>query len=906
MEGFKRRSSCRMYFFAMILIIAMFGVIAMMSAKTRADEDGYYTITYDANGGYFEKDGEKDSTYTEKIAGGYTISLRYGYYTTTGVGGNGWIGMMDERGTFLIDIQELDGPTYPKRDGYVCVGWALVGKENEMEPDEITGYKAVLNYTVFNDTEFVAVWEKLVTVELDYNGGTDKEGNTSKTIVTGFGWLIRQYDNGFSKEREVSTITKEGYEITGWKDKETGEVIDDPQIYYQAKKDVTLEAIWSPLVKITFEAGEGHVFANNYFTKGKKDGDETYTKSVFYRGKGTDFCIDEFSGNNYHYPNDQDGNYCYAWTVKGDASGKLYYFAWGVEVTIEKETTFVAVWGEPTIVDHDLNGGLDTAYSIGAPTLEIQNYQCVGTLTRVARVYEGTKPEEQMLKPGMVMTGWKIKDSTDNKLYLGKDLIVVEKDMVMVAQWEPATDQKLWSEYNMYFIPYTIRYETNGGSFVDDVTQKNLFSDEGEWRAFFVSPEYDYEAKSYVDSTIKVGCLDTDLTDEWYKDNVDVWDEIEEKDYHICKPFKVEKQGYKFLGWKLEGDKTNKLYAQNEDYSFRFERNDENRYRRGDVIFVAQWEKLPDPTNTPTPVTTVTKAPTISPTPATATPVPSGEPTKAPTVSPVPSGEPTKVPTTEPTPTQAPTSEGTIEQFAERLYTVALGRESDAEGLKYWSDEIKNGNKTGGECAHFFLIDAPEFLNRGLSEEEFVETLYKTFFGRDSEPAGKAYWVGELKKGTKTKEDVINGFIDSTEWCNICASYGVKSGAPNAKAEVASQNAKDFATRLYTCCLNRGPEKGGLAYWSLALTNLEQTGCSAAKFFFTGDEFVGFGLKNDEYVRRLYTTFMGRDPEASEVAYWVGEIKKGTQTKDSVLAFFGQSPEFTNICKKYGIDRGTI
>ena len=51
---------------------------------------------------------------------------------------------------------------------------------------------------------------------------------------------------------------------------------------------------------------------------------------------------------------------------------------------------------------------------------------------------------------------------------------------------------------------------------------------------------------------------------------------------------------------------------------------------------------------------------------------------------------------------------------------------------------------------------------------------------------------------------------------------------------------------------------------------------------------------------------MGRDPEASEIAYWVGEIDKGTQTKSSVMQFFGSSEEFTNICKQYGIERGTI
>ena len=184
--------------------------------------------------------------------------------------------------------------------------------------------------------------------------------------------------------------------------------------------------------------------------------------------------------------------------------------------------------------------------------------------------------------------------------------------------------------------------------------------------------------------------------------------------------------------------------------------------------------------------------------------------------------------------------------------------------------------------------------------------MYATFFDRASEPAGKEYWVGQLKNGTMTRDQVIMGFIDSKEWCNVCAKYGVKSGAPNAKAEIASKNAINFATRLYTCCLGREPEQGGLNYWSLALTNLEQTGCSAAKEFFTSAEFVNLKLQDDAYIKRLYTTFMDRQPEDSEVAYWAGEIKKGTQTRDSVLAFFGQSEEFTNICKKYGIDRGTI
>ena len=269
-----------------------------------------------------------------------------------------------------------------------------------------------------------------------------------------------------------------------------------------------------------------------------------------------------------------------------------------------------------------------------------------------------------------------------------------------------------------------------------------------------------------------------------------------------------------------------------------------------------------------------------------------------------PTVTPTVTPTETPTPTPTPVKNATIGDFVERLYTVALGRASEKSGKAFWVDQITSGKKTGGDCGLFFLT-SEEFTNRKLSIEDFVETLYKTFFGRESEASGKAYWVGVLKNGGD-RTAVIKGFIDSKEWCNLCADYGVRSGAPNAKAEKASKSATMFASRLYTCCLGREPEEKGLKYWALALTNLEQTGCSAAKQFFTGAEFVNLKLKNEEYVKRLYLTFMGRDPEASEITYWAGEISKGAQTRESVLAFFGQSDEFSKLCVKYGIERGSI
>ena len=197
-------------------------------------------------------------------------------------------------------------------------------------------------------------------------------------------------------------------------------------------------------------------------------------------------------------------------------------------------------------------------------------------------------------------------------------------------------------------------------------------------------------------------------------------------------------------------------------------------------------------------------------------------------------------------------------------------------------------------------------MNRNLSVEDFVETLYKTFFDRKSDVAGKKGWVDAIKSGAMSRAVVVENFIESTEWCNICAKYSVKSGAKYHKATVASPNSISFATRLYTCCLKRSADADGVKYWSLALTNLEQTGCSAANFFFTGPEFTALKTSPEEYVRRLYTTFMDRNADEGEVTYWASKIRNNEMSRLAVLQFFGQSEEFTNICAKYGIDRGTI
>ena len=262
---------------------------------------------------------------------------------------------------------------------------------------------------------------------------------------------------------------------------------------------------------------------------------------------------------------------------------------------------------------------------------------------------------------------------------------------------------------------------------------------------------------------------------------------------------------------------------------------------------------------------------------------------------------PTPVNPTPSNPTPAPTTETGVAGFVERLYTVALGRASDPNGKAAWIAAIRGG-ESGAEAAKGFLF-SDEFLNKNMSNADFVTILYKTFFDRQPDAAGHAAWVAALERGD-SKQDVIMGFINSTEWANVCLRYGIISGGtgtPSIEVEPNDQVIA-FATRLYTTCLKRNPDQNGLMAWARQLANLRDTGTNAAHGFFFSEEFLNQPISDDEFITRLYLTFMDRQPDQGGKDAWLNVLALGA-SREEVFQGFAQSTEFGQICANYGIIR---
>ena len=100
-----------------------------------------------------------------------------------------------------------------------------------------------------------------------------------------------------------------------------------------------------------------------------------------------------------------------------------------------------------------------------------------------------------------------------------------------------------------------------------------------------------------------------------------------------------------------------------------------------------------------------------------------------------------------------------------RLYQGVLDRNPDKTGFENWINWKESGQKNLLEVTSSF-IGSVEFQNHygSTTNAKFVTLLYSNVLDRSPDPTGLQTWVGALDTGTKTREQVVQGFTESTEF----------------------------------------------------------------------------------------------------------------------------------------------
>ncbi len=115
-----------------------------------------------------------------------------------------------------------------------------------------------------------------------------------------------------------------------------------------------------------------------------------------------------------------------------------------------------------------------------------------------------------------------------------------------------------------------------------------------------------------------------------------------------------------------------------------------------------------------------------------------------------------------------------VTKFVSRLYTKALGRDYDVDGLNNWCNSICSNPSRANvlNVATQGFLNSKEFKQKQLSNEEYVKVLYRVFLDREYDEPGLQDWVNRLNHGT-TRDEVAAGFAYSKEFTDLMASYGL-------------------------------------------------------------------------------------------------------------------------------------
>ena len=246
------------------------------------------------------------------------------------------------------------------------------------------------------------------------------------------------------------------------------------------------------------------------------------------------------------------------------------------------------------------------------------------------------------------------------------------------------------------------------------------------------------------------------------------------------------------------------------------------------------------------------------------------------------------------------TADRKVSQFVKRMYQLCLGRNPDTNGFNNWVTNLMTKTKTAAEVAYGFF-NSKELQSKNLNDEAFVNLCYSVMFDRSPDAGGKKNWLDKLTNGV-SRNYVLNGFVGSVEFNNLCAKYGITPGKIKlTEARDQNYNLTSFIARMYRLVLGRKFDVPGMNNWCKKVLDAKDRRSAIIDMafgFFHSAEFAKMNTDNKTYVTILYAVFFDRAPDTGGLNDWLKKLSAG-MSRDNVLLGFANSPEFTNLLKKY-------
>lgn len=160
----------------------------------------------------------------------------------------------------------------------------------------------------------------------------------------------------------------------------------------------------------------------------------------------------------------------------------------------------------------------------------------------------------------------------------------------------------------------------------------------------------------------------------------------------------------------------------------------------------------------------------------------------------------------------------------------------------------------------------------------FAMQQYRDFLGREGDEAGIVHWTAQIQGGIRSRAQMVETFFNSAEFQGVSAPV----------------------VRLYYAYFRRVPDYAGVNFWIGQHRGGASLG-SVSDAFAASPEFVTMygALDNAQFVTLVYQNILGRDPDATGLAYWAGRLDSSALSRGAVMLAFSESAEYRAIIRDH-------
>lgn len=244
-----------------------------------------------------------------------------------------------------------------------------------------------------------------------------------------------------------------------------------------------------------------------------------------------------------------------------------------------------------------------------------------------------------------------------------------------------------------------------------------------------------------------------------------------------------------------------------------------------------------------------------------------------------------------------------LKRFVTYLSYGALHRDPTAQELQDTTNQLAAAGLQGPEqllatakqVARSLFTQTAYETSPYRTEAQYVSDLYYAYLQRAPDDQGLAGWAGAAGGGATNRGYVCDGFQESGEFAAVVSTlYG---GAASD-----DQRTDTFINRFYLGVYGRGAtaaelqqrrgELNGAA--AQGLSQVQAAAEAMGRQLFAA-QVTDYTITDQQYVTNLYEGFLQRGPDAGGLSFWTGNAAGGAQSRQNVLNSFATSPAFREL-----------